>query len=98
VAGWQRRAAERIVEQPLLYLDLDEKEDSETPLDSGAEREQRLVRDLGMLAGICRRVREALGQREKDLPWPAVVRYAWQEAQSSFAALVEVVVIGGGRA
>jgi len=61
----------------------------------GTEREQRLVRDLGTLAGICRRSRQALRDREKDLPWPTVLRYAWQEAQASFAALVEVVVEGG---
>lgn len=98
--GWRAGNAEqreRIVEQPLLYLDLEEKEDAAPPPDPGTEREQRLVRDLGALAGICRRVRDALGQREKELPWPVVVRYAWQEAQSSFGALVEVV-IGGGHA
>jgi len=98
--GWRAGNAEqreRIVDEPLLYLELEEKEAAETPPDPATEREQRLVRDLGMLAGVCRRVRDALGQREKELPWPAVVRYAWQEAQSSFGALVEVVV-GGGRA
>jgi ParB family chromosome partitioning protein len=96
--GWRAGTAEqreRIVEQPLLYLELEEKEAVEAPADPGSEREQRLVRDLGVLAGVCRRVREAFEQREHDLPWPAVVRYAWQEAESSFAALVEVAVSGG---
>jgi ParB/RepB/Spo0J family partition protein len=96
-AGWRAGNAEqreRIVERPLLYLDLEERE-PETPPDPGTEREQRLVRDLGMLSGICRRSREALREREKDLPWPAVLRYAWQEAQAGFAALIEVVVEGG---
>ena len=98
-AGWragttaQRQA---IVERPLLYLALDEKQDaSATRADPGTEREQRLVRDLGLLAGVCRRVREALREREKDLPWPTVLRFAWQEAQSGFAALLAVVVEGG---
>jgi len=72
-----------------------EEREPEAPLDPGTEREQRLVRDLGTLAGICRRAREALREREKDLPWPAVLRYAWQEAQAGFAALIEVVVEGG---
>lgn len=96
-AGWRAGNAgqrEGIVERPLLYLDLEERE-PKTPRDPGTEREQRLVRDLGMLSGICRRSREALREREKDLPWPAVLRYAWQEAQASFAALIEVVVEGG---
>jgi hypothetical protein len=102
-AGWRAGNAEqreRIVEHPLLYLELEEKEnEAESPsaADPGTEREQRLVRDLGVLAAVCRRVRQGLGEREKELPWPAVLRYAWQEAQSSFAALVEVV-IGGSRA
>jgi ParB family chromosome partitioning protein len=96
-AGWRAGTAEqreRIVERPLLYLDLEERE-PEAPLDPGTEREQRLVRDLGTLSGICRRSREALREREKDLPWPAVLRYAWQEAQAGFLALIEVVVEGG---
>jgi ParB family chromosome partitioning protein len=96
-AGWRAGNAEQregIVDRPVLYLDLEEKQ-PETPRDPGTEREQRLVRDLGTLAGICRRAREALREREKDLPWPAVLRYAWQEAQAGFAALLEVVVEGG---
>lgn len=96
-AGWRASNAEqreRIVEHPLLYVELEERE-PEAPLDPGTEREQRLVRDLGTLAGICRRAREALGDREKALPWPAVLRYAWQEAQAGFLALLEVVVEGG---
>lgn len=98
-AGWRAgNAAQReaIVERPLLYLDLEEKQSvPEALADPGTEREQRLVRDLGALAGICRRAREALREREKDLPWPAVLRYAWQEAQAGFAALLAVVVEGG---
>lgn len=98
-AGWRAgNAAQReaIVERPLLYLDLEEKQSApEAGADPGTEREQRLVRDLGTLAGICRRAREALREREKDLPWPAVLRYAWQETQAGFAALIEVVVEGG---
>ena len=96
-AGWRAGNAEQregIVERPLLYLELEERE-PETRLDPGTEREQRLVRDLGTLSGICRRSREALREREKDLPWPAVLRYAWQEAQAGFLALIEVVVEGG---
>jgi ParB family chromosome partitioning protein len=97
--GWRAGNAEqreRIVERPLLYLEFEEREKgSEAPPDPGTEREQRLVRDLGALAGICRRVRQAFGEREKHLPWPALVRFAWQEAQSSFGALVEVVLGGG---
>ena len=98
-AGWRAGTAEqreRIVERPLLYLDLEEKQSApEAPADPGTEREQRLVRDLGALAGICRRAREALREREQDLPWPAVLRYAWQEAQAGFATLLAVVVEGG---
>jgi ParB-like chromosome segregation protein Spo0J len=98
-AGWRAGNAEQrqaVVERPLLYLALDEKQDeSAAPADPGTEREQRLVRDLGLLAGVCRRVREALREREKDLPWPTVLRFAWQEAQSGFAALLTVVVEGG---
>ena len=98
-AGWRAGNAEQrqaVVERPLLYLALDEKQDeSAAPADPGTEREQRLVRDLGLLAGVCRRVREALREREKDLPWPTVLRFAWQEAQAGFAALLAVVVEGG---
>jgi ParB family transcriptional regulator, chromosome partitioning protein len=98
-AGWRAGNAEQreaIVAHPLLYLDLEEKQsDPHQPVDPGTEREQRLVRDLGALAGICRRARAALGEREKDLPWPAVLRYAWQEAQAGFAALLERIVEGG---
>ena len=98
-AGWragtpaQRQA---IVEQPWLYLEVDEKQvQSGAPADAGTEREQRLLRDLGMLAAICRRVRQALRERESDLPWPSVLRYAWQEAQAGFATVLAVVVEGG---
>ena len=98
-AGWRAGNAEQrqaVVERPLLYLALDEKQDeSAAPADPGTEREQRLVRDLGLLAATCRRVREALRERETDLPWPTVLRFAWQEAQSGFAALLTVVVEGG---
>jgi len=38
---------------------------------------------------------QALREREKDVPWPTVLRYVWQEAQAGFAALIEVVVEGG---
>lgn len=96
-AGWRAGDAEQrecIVERPLLYLDLEEKQ-PEKNVDPGTEREQRLVRDLGSIAAICRRSRQALCEREKDLPWPAVLRFAWQEAQAGFAALVEVVVEDG---
>ena len=98
-AGWRAgTAAQRqaIVERPLLYLELDEKQDqSAAPADPGTEREQRLVRDLGALAGICRRARQALRERETDLPWPTVLRFTWQEAQAGFAAVLAVVVEGG---
>lgn len=96
--GWRAGNAtqrQAIVERPLLYLELEQKQSTPAvEADAGTEREQRLVRDLGMLAGVCRRVREAVREREKDLPWPAVLRYAWQEAQSGFAALLAVVVEG----
>ena len=98
-AGWRAGNAEQraaIVERPLLYLAVEEAPGNHAPAaDPGTERDQRLLRDLGLLAGICRRVREAVRQREKDLPWPTVLRYAWQEAQSGFAAVVTVVVEGG---
>jgi len=98
-AGWRAGNAEQraaIVERPLLYLELEEKQNEEAaPLDPGTEREQRLLRELGALCGICRRLREAVREREKDLPWPSVLRYAWQEAQSGFAALIAVVAEGG---
>ena len=75
---------------------MDEQQDAVAlPADPGTEREQRLLRDLGVLASICRRVREALRERETDLPWPSVLRYAWQEAQAGFAAVLTVVVEGG---
>lgn len=98
-AGWRAgTAAQRqaIVERPGLYLEVDEKqEETAAPADPGTEREQRLLRDLGVLAAICRRVRKALRERETDLPWPTVLRYAWQEAQAGFAALLTTVVEGG---
>jgi ParB family chromosome partitioning protein len=98
-AGWRAGTAEQrqaIVERPWLYLEVDEKQEhSAAPADPGTEREQRLLRDLGVLAAICRRVREALRERETDLPWPSVLRYAWQEAQAGFAAVLAVVVEGG---
>lgn len=98
-AGWRAGNAEQrqaIVERPWLYLDLDEKQAVATaPSDPGSEREQRLLRDLGMLSAICHRVRQALRERESDLPWPSVLRYAWQEAQAGFSAVVAVVVEGG---
>jgi len=98
-AGWRAgNAAQRqaIVERPWLYLDLDEKQaESAAPADRGTEREQRLLRDLGVLTAICRRVRDALRERETDLPWPTVLRYAWQEAQAGFGAVLAVVVEGG---
>lgn len=98
-AGWRAgTAAQRqaLVERPWLYLEVDEKQEaSVAPVDPGTEREQRLLRDLGVLTAICRRVREALRERETDLPWPTVLRYAWQEAQAGFAAVLTVVVEGG---
>ena len=97
-AAWRAGNAEQrqaIVERPLLYLELEEKQTESELVDEGEAREHRLLRDLGMLAGVCRRARQAIREREKELPWPAVLRYAWQEAQASFAALIEVVVEGG---
>jgi len=97
-AAWRAGNAEQreaIVEHPVLYLELEEKQSEPEAIDEGEAREQRLLRDLGLLAGVCRRARQAIGAREKELPWPAVLRYAWQEAQASFAALIEVVVEGG---
>ena len=98
-AGWRAgTAAQRhaIVEQPWLYLEVDEQqEESAAPADAGTEREQRLLRDLGVLSAICRRVRDALRERETDLPWPTVLRFAWQEAQAGFAGVLAVVVEGG---
>ena len=98
-AGWRAGNADQrqvIVERPLLYLELEEKQAAPAaPADPGTEREQRLLRDLGLLAAICRRVREALREREQDLPWPTVRRYAWQEAHAGFAAVIAVVVEGG---
>jgi len=98
-AGWRAGTGaqrEAIVERPLLYLELEEKETApQSAVDPGTEREQRLVRDLGALAGICRRARQGLREREQNMPWPAVLRYAWQEAQAGFATLIEVVVEGG---
>lgn len=100
-AGWRVGNAEQrqaIVDKPLLYLAVDDTPAESVVIDPASEREQRLLRDLGMLANVCRRVREAVRereQREKDLPWPTVLRYAWQEAQSGFAALITVVVEGG---
>jgi len=97
--GWRAgNAAQRqaIVAQPWLYLEVDEKQvQCVAPADAGTEREQRLLRDLGVLAAICRRVREALRERETDLPWPTVLRYAWQEAQAGFAAVLAAMVEGG---
>ena len=90
------RSARPSSDRPWLYLEVDEKqEEFAAPADAGTEREQRLLRDLGVLAAICRRVREALRERETDLPWPTVLRYAWQEAQAGFAAVLAVVVEGG---
>jgi len=101
-AGWRAgNAAQRqaIVERPLLYLELDEKQEAAAaPADPGTEREQRLVRDLGLLAATCRRVREALRERETDLPWPSVLRFAWQEAQAGFAAVLIGIGIAAIRA
>ncbi len=97
-AAWRAGNAEQrqaVVEHPVLYLEIEQKQGPSEVVDEGAAREHRLLRDLGMLAGVCRRARQAIGEREKDLPWPAVLRYAWQEAQASFAALIEVVVEGG---
>jgi len=101
-AGWragtaaQRRA---IVARPWLYLDVDEKQEAAAaPPDPGTEREQHLLRDLGVLAAIGRRVRQAVQERENDLPWPSVLRFAWQEAQAGFAAVLAAVVEGGGHA
>jgi ParB/RepB/Spo0J family partition protein len=101
-AGWRAGNAEQrqaIVERPWLYLEVDQKqeeeEESAAPADAGTEREQRLLRDLGVLAAICHRVRAALRERETDLPWPTVLRYAWQEAQAGFGAVLAVVVEGG---
>lgn len=98
-AGWRagnNEQRERIIARPFVYLDGEEQaENKATPSDPGTEREQRLLHDLGVVASGCRRARQALREREKELPWPAVLRYAWQEAQGSFAALVEMVVEGG---
>lgn len=99
-AGWRagnQEQRERLIREPLLYLQMEEKMASADPApaaDPGAEREQALLRDLGALAGICRRARQAVRERtkqDKDVPWPTVFRYAWQEAQASFGALVAVI-------
>jgi ParB/RepB/Spo0J family partition protein len=98
-AGWRAGNAEQrqaIVDRPWLYLEVDEKqEQAAAPADAGTEREQRLLRDLGVLRALCGRVRDALRERETDLPWPSVLRYAWQEVQAGFASLLAVVVEGG---
>jgi len=100
-AGWRAGSAtqrQRIAEQPLLYLEVEQKAvDSQgeaAMIDPGEQRERGLVRDLQSLSGISRRVRQSLGERDKQMPWPAALRLAWQQAQASFAALLEKVTGG----
>ena len=100
-AGWRAGSAtqrERIAGEPLLYLEVEQKAvDSQGEVvatDPGEQRERGLVRDLQSLSGISRRVRQSLGEREKQMPWPAALRLAWQQAQTSFAALLARVSAG----
>ncbi len=99
-AAWRAGDAEqreRIVEEPHLYLRVDEEEAGEEPLDDedpGAALDRRLLNELARLAGLCRGIRRTMNERERadsDLGWPAALRYGWQEAQASFHALLEQI-------
>jgi len=93
-AGWRIGSAaerQRIVTCPRLYLQLDdEAQRPPLPVVAGEENERALVRDLGALAGLCRRLRENLRERRRTeamTPLPAAIHYAWQEARAGFEAL-----------
>lgn len=101
-AGWRAGTAtqrERIAGDPLLYLEVEQKAvdsegDTTATAAPGEQRERGLVRDMQALSGISRRVGHSLGEREKQVPWPAALRLAWQQAQASFAALLDRVTAG----
>lgn len=92
-AGWRAGSAterQRIVTSPRLYLQLDEEARRLPPVVPGEEGERAMVRDLGALAGVCRRLREGLRERrrtEPRTPLPAAVHFAWQEARAGFESL-----------
>jgi hypothetical protein len=92
-AGWRAGGAgerERIVTCPRLYLQLDEEARRAPPVVPGEEAERALLRDLGVVSGVCRRLREGLRERrrtEAKTPLPAAIHFAWQEARAGFEAL-----------
>jgi hypothetical protein len=96
-AGWRAADTEgrhRIVTEPLLYLAVEDETSRADEPAPGEEQERALVRDMRAVSAICRRARKAFierATREKSLPWPNVLRLSWQDAQSAFALLIEVI-------
>jgi hypothetical protein len=81
---------EHIVENPILYLQL-EKQDK---VDNDQDQEPVLLRELGQLAAVCRRIREHLCERtaeEKKSPLPLALRMAWRDAEVAFSGLSEII-------
>lgn len=96
-AGWRAGTEQQrchIVDNPRLYLRLDgQVEKSAEPL-PGEDREQELTRKLGLVTGVCLRLRQLLRERTKQegkTPLPVVVRFAFAEAQAGFQALAVTV-------
>jgi hypothetical protein len=91
-AAWRaadRSGREKIVAEPLRFLEVDDALSDPEPAED--EPDRVLLKDLGTIAGLCRRARTALTQRSRRLPWPSVLRFAWQETQAAFSAVVETV-------
>jgi ParB/RepB/Spo0J family partition protein len=100
-AGWRaagRAEREKIVEAPLRFLEV---EAVILEPDPGQERDRSLIEQLAAISALCRRVRKLLAERErteKSMPWPTVLRLAWQETQAGFAGLVEAITEVSGHA
>jgi len=86
---------QKIVTDPLLYLKLEEEtKNKEAP--PGEAQDRQIIQDFNIIASICWRLKKAINERNAlrpSLPWPSLLRFAWQEAQNSFSSIMEIIIL-----
>jgi ParB/RepB/Spo0J family partition protein len=96
-AAWRQGDAavrDRIVSHPLLYLSsLDEMKRPDPP--TPVPEEAPVIKEIGAIGGICRRVRRRLLWQGKDganpVPAPALLASVWGDTQGAIADLCAVM-------
>jgi ParB family transcriptional regulator, chromosome partitioning protein len=96
-AAWRRGdevVRDRIVSHPLLYLSSSEEMKRPDPPAVGTE-EAPVIKEIGAIGGICRRVRRRLLRQGKDaadaVPPPALLAKAWADTRGAISDLGRVM-------